>query len=458
MITHNVLMVCDFFYPKLGGVEMHVWAVSQRLLALGHKVVVLTHAYPPTTAGSVRVGVRVMTHGLKVYYLPVRTFHENNTFPMVFSYFGVVRSIVRREGIGIVHGHQVTSTMMHECLLHARTLGCKTCYTDHSLFGFGDAGGINVNKLMQFTTQTSIDHAICVSHACRENLVLRAGLDDIAGTTSTIPNAVDASKFTPAASNTITVRSVSEKGIRGSNDSSGNSGVGCAGVDVVARDSFITVVIISRMTYRKGIDLVAGIIPVICARFPNVRFLIGGHGPKQLLLEEMRERWELQDRVHLLGTVPHECVRGVLAKGDVFLNSSLTESFCIALLEAAACGLLCVSTRVGGAPEVLPACMVDVSQPPRVAALANALAGAIESVSTNRQAGRGGYGSQWAMHDTLRRMYNWDDVVLRTVRVYNRVSALPARAVCANEYTDASTFCVCVFSSSSSSSSSSSFY
>lgn len=32
--------------------------------------------------------------------------------------------------------------------------------------------------------------------------------------------------------------------------------------------------------------------------------------------------------------------------------SSLTEAFCIAILEAASCGLLTVSTRVGGVPEV----------------------------------------------------------------------------------------------------------
>ena len=30
------------------------------------------------------------------------------------------------------------------------------------------------------------------------------------------------------------------------------------------------------------------------------------------------------------------------------------------------------------------------------------------------------------MHEALRRMYNWDDVVARTVRVYARVSAVPA--------------------------------
>ena len=42
----------------------------------------------------------------------------------------------------------------------------------------------------------------------------------------------------------------------------------------------------------------------------------------------------------------------VLARGCVFLNTSLTEAFCMALVEAAAAGLLVASTRVGGVPEV----------------------------------------------------------------------------------------------------------
>jgi len=36
----------------------------------------------------------------------------------------------------------------------------------------------------------------------------------------------------------------------------------------------------------------------------------------------------------------------------LYCFSSLTEAFCIAILEAASCGLLTVSTRVGGVPEV----------------------------------------------------------------------------------------------------------
>ena len=48
------------------------------------------------------------------------------------------------------------------------------------------------------------------------------------------------------------------------------------------------------------------------------------------------------------------CFFSVLLQGNIFLNCSLTESFCIAILEAASCGLFVVSTNVGGVPEVLP--------------------------------------------------------------------------------------------------------
>ncbi|KAF3537313.1 hypothetical protein F2Q69_00018280 [Brassica cretica] len=74
----------------------------------------------------------------------------------------------------------------------------------------------------------------------------------------------------------------------------------------------------------------------------------------------MREKHSLQDSVEMLGAVPHSRVRSVLVTGHVFLNSSLTEAFCIAILEAASCGLLTVSTRVGG---VLPDDMVVLAEP-----------------------------------------------------------------------------------------------
>ena len=70
----------------------------------------------------------------------------------------------------------------------------------------------------------------------------------------------------------------------------------------------------------------------------TLQFLIGGDGPKRALLERIVAEHGLQGRVSLVGAVPHERVRRLLVRGHVFLNCSLTEAFCMALVEAAAAG------------------------------------------------------------------------------------------------------------------------
>ncbi|TFJ80073.1 hypothetical protein NSK_008631 [Nannochloropsis salina CCMP1776] len=229
---------------------------------------------------------------------------------------------------------------------------------------------------------SDVDHCICVSNTCRENLALRARLHPIL--LSTIPNAVDPDKFTPDLGQH---RRLSTGGDR------------------------INVVMISRLVYRKGIDLVARVIPMVCARFPHVHFIVGGDGNKKLLIEEMRERHQLQDRVEMLGRVPHSDVRDVLVRGHIFLNCSLTESFCIAILEAASCGLFVVSTCVGGVPEVLPPSMIKFADP-----TVESLAGAIEAALPLAKEV-----APTEFHRRVRHMYNWMEVARRTETVYHHV-------------------------------------
>jgi len=40
----RICMVSDFFYPSIGGVEEHVYNLSQMLLSLGHKVTIVNWA------------------------------------------------------------------------------------------------------------------------------------------------------------------------------------------------------------------------------------------------------------------------------------------------------------------------------------------------------------------------------------------------------------------------------
>ncbi|KAF8391664.1 hypothetical protein HHK36_023971 [Tetracentron sinense] len=376
---HRILMVSDFFYPNFGGVENHIYYLSQCLLKLGHKVVVMTHAY-----GN-RSGVRYMTGGLKVYYVPWRPFLMQNTLPTFYGTLPIIRTILIREKISLVHGHQAFSTLCHEALMHARTMGYKAVFTDHSLYGFADVGSIHMNKVLQFTLADT-NQAICVSHTSKENTVLRAGLPP--EKVFVIPNAVDTAMFKPAP-------------------------------ERLSCDE-IVIVVISRLVYRKGADLLVEVIPEVCRLYPNVihfisfgktcvkvRFIVGGDGPKRVRLEEMREKNSLQDRVEMLGAVPHAQVQSVLISGHIFLNSSLTEAFCIAILEAASCGLLTVSTR---AHQVLPDDMIVLAEPDpndMVQAIKKAIY-ILPKIDPQ------------VMHLRMKSLYSWHDVARRTEVVYDR--------------------------------------
>ncbi|KAL3530538.1 hypothetical protein ACH5RR_009860 [Cinchona calisaya] len=172
----------------------------------------------------------------------------------------------------------------------------------------------------------------------------------------------------------------------------------------------IVIVVISRLVYRKGADLLVDVILEICRLHPNVRFIIGGDGPKRVRLEEMREKHSLQDRVDMLGAVPHARVRSVLISGHIFLNSSLTEAFCIAILEAASCGLLTVSTHVRGVPEVLPDDMIVLAEPDP-GDMVNAITKAIDILPQI---------DPQTMHLRMKKVYSWHDVAKRTEIVYDR--------------------------------------
>ena len=70
----------------------------------------------------------------------------------------------------------------------------------------------------------------------------------------------------------------------------------------------VTIVVLSRLVYRKGIDLLVHIVPRICKIFSYVQFVIAGDGPKRIDLEQMQERHLLHEQVILLPSCKHHDV------------------------------------------------------------------------------------------------------------------------------------------------------
>ena len=434
----RILFVSDFFHPNVGGVESHIFELAVNLIALGHTVIVYTHAYegkhvsggtvtgtdevdasaervrptdslePPASTARQKsdrrtsarttqtyVGVHMIGTGarqLKVYYIPRIAVYQSATLPTIYGGFYTLRRVLLEERIDLVHAHQAFSAMANEAIIHARTMNIPAVFTDHSLFGFADPASILMNKALKFSL-ADVQRVICVSHTSRENTVLRACIPP--SRVYVIPNAVDMDQFWV------------EKRASG------------AAGEEAQRRADDTIVVMSRLVYRKGIDLLVRVLPLLCARRPHVRFVIGGDGPKREALEEVVRREGLEDRVTLSGLVRKEDVRQFLAQGSIFLNCSLTEAFCVALVEAAAVGLTVVSTSVGGVPEVLPDDMMILAEQASVAGIIEALEKALDKV--NKRRGKS-VEARWAdaqrQHEDVVGMYSWQVVASRTERVY----------------------------------------
>ena len=355
---------------------MHMFQLGQCLIERGHKVVVMSNTYSKE-----RLGVRYVSNGMKVYHLPLLPFSSQDSFASFMFLMCILRKICIREQIDIVHGHQTTALLNIVSLLHGATLGKKVVFTDHSLFGFSDAASININKVLKWII-TNADACICVSHVNKDNLSLRAAVDP--STIYVIPNAVDTTRFQPD----LSMRPPKGK---------------------------INIVVVSRMMYRKGVDLLIDIIPEIIKKHDNVHFILGGDGDKLHLIHAMRDKYNLADRMEILGRVPHHKVREVLCRGHIFLNTSLTEAFCIAILEAASCGLLCVSTNVGGVPEVLPPDMVYLA-PARPKPMIEALEKAIDNYESTPSE---------QFHERIKQLYSWRNVAERVEHVYDDIHQYP---------------------------------
>lgn len=100
---------------------------------------------------------------------------------------------------------------------------------------------------------------------------------------------------------------------------------------------------------RKGHDIVIEAV----SRLPGVRLQIAGEGPERGALQALIRRLGVEDRVRLLGAVPHPELPALLAAADVGALASSSEGLANAWVESLACGTPLVISDAGGAREVV---------------------------------------------------------------------------------------------------------
>ncbi|MBI1763656.1 MAG: N-acetyl-alpha-D-glucosaminyl L-malate synthase BshA [Acidobacteria bacterium] len=83
----------------------------------------------------------------------------------------------------------------------------------------------------------------------------------------------------------------------------------------------------------------------------SARLVMCGDGPTRAEAEALAQRYGLTDSVLFVGQVPN--IADYLSVADLLLLPSETESFGLSALEALACEVPVIASRVGGLPEVV---------------------------------------------------------------------------------------------------------
>lgn len=108
---------------------------------------------------------------------------------------------------------------------------------------------------------------------------------------------------------------------------------------------------VGRLDRIKNHASLIQVFPDLIAEYPRLRLVIVGSGPCFSSLESLIKKLDLAGRVRLAGE--KDDVLPLMQSFDVFVLPSLFEGISNTVLEAMACGLPVIATRVGGNVELV---------------------------------------------------------------------------------------------------------
>lgn len=110
---------------------------------------------------------------------------------------------------------------------------------------------------------------------------------------------------------------------------------------------------VGRLVPWKGFGLLVELMPELIKKNPELKLYIIGEGPDFYDLRQLVDTERLNDRVFLLGKLPHDMVLKYLKAADLFVLNTGYEGFSHQLLEVMASGTPLVTTAVGGNTELI---------------------------------------------------------------------------------------------------------
>lgn len=113
------------------------------------------------------------------------------------------------------------------------------------------------------------------------------------------------------------------------------------------------ILFVGRLVEAKGIFELIEAFSQLQSRYPKVHLVLVGDGQDRQRLEDQARQKKLDDVIHFVGARPHSEMPSWLNAADLLVLPSHNEGLPNAIVEAMACGIPVVATKVGGIPEVV---------------------------------------------------------------------------------------------------------
>ena len=293
-----------------GGGERHLADLARGLSGRGHEL------FAVLREGS---ALRERLAGVppqNVFTLPLRnTLDFGSTLKLL--------QFARSHRVEIVHAH-VARDYWHAAYAAKGTRGPRLVVTRHVLF-----------PLSRYTHRYTLSEAsrvIAVSEAVARSLRAQKLFDE--GKLRVVENGVDLSRFERA-------RAEADR-------------------DLGSPDRPLRVGIVGELSAVKGQEDFVRAAAIVGARFGDrvVEFLVVGEdnsrgGEYRARVERLISGLGLCDRVRLTGRLSEDALARLLASLDLFVSTSHSEAFGMAMVEAMACGVPVVATATEGAREII---------------------------------------------------------------------------------------------------------
>ncbi len=333
----RVGLVC---YPSHGGSGVVATELGRALVQRGHCVHIISHQVP------FRLGARDLHRNIGFHQVEVPNYPLFLHPPHTLALANKIAEVARFERLDLVHVHyavplSVAAALAREVLRPARLPLITTLHgTDVTQTGTDPA----LRETVTWSLRQS-DAVTAVSDSLAASARQAFGLERV----DRIYNFID-----PA------MRRVPNAATR---------------ARFAAPDEAVLLHVSNFRAVKNVLDVVRTFALVVRAR-PAV-LLMCGDGPEAGPAQQLVRELGLESRVHFIGV--QDDMVDVLSLADLFLLPSAYESFGLGALEAMACEVPVICSRVGGLPEVVREGETGFLRPPGdVDAMAQAALAALE--------------------------------------------------------------------------------